>query len=115
LLKSLPNARAHVCYSHPAPEDAEGIDFDSAGRVSAALLAELDLPLNAEAYICGPIPFMDEMSAALAAHGLEAVHLHTEPFGTAARSSAAGGHARTWCSTSDAPEARFPAGSCVLS
>jgi ferredoxin len=47
------------------------------------VLADLDLPRNAEAYLCGPIPFMEEMSAALAALGLEAFRIHTEPFGPA--------------------------------
>ena len=44
LLASLPNARAHVCYSRPGPDDVEGRDFDSAGRLTAALLAELEPP-----------------------------------------------------------------------
>jgi ferredoxin-NADP reductase/MOSC domain-containing protein YiiM/ferredoxin len=83
LLHSLPNARTHICYSQPAPDDVEGTDFDIRGRLSADLLADLDLPRNAEAYLCGPTPFMDETSAALAALGLEAFRIHTEPFGPA--------------------------------
>jgi ferredoxin-NADP reductase/MOSC domain-containing protein YiiM len=83
LLESLPNVRTHVCYSHPASTDLEGRDFDSAGRLSAALLAELDPPPDAEAYLCGPIPFMEEISAALAAAGLDVSRIHTEPFGPA--------------------------------
>jgi hypothetical protein len=72
-----------VCYSRPAATDLEGRDFDRAGRLSAALLAELDPPHDAEAYLCGPAPFMDEISAALAAVGLDAARIHTEPFGAA--------------------------------
>ena len=83
LLASLPNARTHICFSRPAPTDLEGRDFDSAGRLSGALLAELDPPRDAEAYLCGPIPFMDEISAALAAAGLDVSRLHSEPFGPA--------------------------------
>jgi len=72
VLASLPNAHAHVFYS-------------SAGeRLTGARLAELDLPVDAEAYICGPAPFMDEISAGLAALGLAGAHIHTEPFGPAA-------------------------------
>ena len=41
LLASLPNARAHVYYSRPGPNDLEGRDFDSAGRLTASVLAEL--------------------------------------------------------------------------
>ncbi len=83
LLASLPNARTHVCYSRPAADDREGRDFDHAARLTASLLAELEPPREADAYLCGPIPFMDEISAGLAAMGIEASRIHTEPFGPA--------------------------------
>jgi ferredoxin-NADP reductase/MOSC domain-containing protein YiiM/ferredoxin len=83
LLASLPHVHADVCYSRPTPSDREGTDFDSAGRLSAERLADLDLPRDAQAYLCGPGPFMEEVSAALAALGLEASRIHTEPFGPA--------------------------------
>ena len=84
LAASLPNLRSHVCYSSPGPEDREGHQFDSRGRLSASLLAALALPGDAEAYLCGPASFMDEMSAGLAAIGIEGAHIHTELFGPAA-------------------------------
>ena len=80
LLASLPNVRTHVFYSRPGPGD----EYDHAGRLTASMLAELEPPRDAEAYLCGPVPFMDEISAGLAAIGLEASHIHTEPFGPAA-------------------------------
>jgi ferredoxin-NADP reductase/MOSC domain-containing protein YiiM len=83
LLASLPNARTHVYYSHPDPDDRQGRDYDSTGRLTGSLLAELDPPHDAEAYLCGPTPFMDEVSAALAAIGIDASRIHTEPFGPA--------------------------------
>jgi ferredoxin len=83
LLASLPNVRTHVCYSRPGADDLPGRDFDSAGRLSGALLAELGPPRDAEAYLCGPAPFMEQISAALAAIGLDASRIHTEPFGPA--------------------------------
>jgi ferredoxin-NADP reductase/ferredoxin len=83
LLASLPNVRTHVYYSRPDPNALEGRDFDSAGRLTASLLAELEPPPNAEAYLCGPTPFMEEISAGLAAIGLDASRIHTEPFGPA--------------------------------
>jgi ferredoxin-NADP reductase/MOSC domain-containing protein YiiM/ferredoxin len=79
LLAALPNARAHVCYSRPGPSDP-----DSASRLTASVIAELDPPREAEAYLCGPVSFMDEMSAGLAAMGIDAARIHTEPFGPAA-------------------------------
>ena len=76
LLASLPNVRAHVSYSRPESDDR-------AGRLTASVLAELEPPRDAEAYLCGPAPFMEEISAGLAAIGLDASHIHTEPFGPA--------------------------------
>ena len=55
LLASLPNAHRHVCYSRPGADDVEGRDFDSAGRLTASLLVELEPPRDAEAYLCGPL------------------------------------------------------------
>ena len=83
LLASLPNVHTHVCYSRPGPDDLEGRDFDSAGRLTPALLVELAPPRDAEAYLCGPIPFMEEISAGLAAMGIDGSRIHTEPFGPA--------------------------------
>jgi ferredoxin-NADP reductase len=83
LLASLPNARTRVYYSRPGRDDVEGRDFDAAGRLTGALLAELDLPHDAQAYLCGPTPFMDEISAGLASLGIDASRIHTEPFGPA--------------------------------
>ena len=81
LVASLPDARSHVYYSHPDPDDVEGRDFDGAGRLSGSVLAALSPPIDGEAYLCGPGSFMDEMSAGLAALGLDGSHIHTEPFG----------------------------------
>jgi ferredoxin-NADP reductase/MOSC domain-containing protein YiiM/ferredoxin len=83
LLASLPHVHAHVRYSRPGPGDLEGRDFDGAGRLTAAVLTELAPPRDAEAYLCGPSPFMDEMSAGLAAMGIDGSRIHTEPFGPA--------------------------------
>ncbi len=84
LLAELPHARALVYYSRPDPEEVEGRDFDRAGHLTAPLLAELDPPSDAEAYLCGPQAFMDDISAGLAALGFDASRIHTEPFGPAA-------------------------------
>ncbi|HEX3317446.1 MAG TPA: MOSC and FAD-binding oxidoreductase domain-containing protein [Solirubrobacteraceae bacterium] len=83
LLASLPNVHARVYYSRPRPDDLQGRDFDCAGRLSASLLAELRPPPDTEAYLCGPAPFMDEISAGLSALGIGAASIHTEPFGPA--------------------------------
>jgi ferredoxin-NADP reductase/MOSC domain-containing protein YiiM len=83
LLASLPRGHAHISYSRPDPDDLQGRDFDDAGRLTASFLARIALPRDAEAYLCGPTPFMEDVSAGLAAIGLDAAHIHTEPFGPA--------------------------------
>jgi ferredoxin-NADP reductase/MOSC domain-containing protein YiiM/ferredoxin len=83
LLASLPNGRARVYYSRPDPDDVKGRDFDSTGRLTGSVLAELAPSRDAEGYLCGPTSFMDEISASLAALGIEASRIHTEPFGPA--------------------------------
>ncbi len=81
LFASLRNIHTHVYYSRPGPNDRKGRDFDSAGRLTASALAELEPPRDAQAYLCGPAPFMEEISAGLAAMGIDASRIHTEPFG----------------------------------
>src|SRR5580704_12096204 len=81
LLAALPGAHRHICFTSPAPDDVQGRDYDTAGRLSAPVLAGLDLPADADAYLCGPPAFMTDISAGLAAGGIGAARIHTEVFG----------------------------------
>jgi ferredoxin-NADP reductase/MOSC domain-containing protein YiiM len=81
LLAALPSAHRHICYSRPGPDDVQGRDYDTAGRLTAPVLAALDLPRDADAYLCGPTAFMADISAALAAAGFQAARIRTEVFG----------------------------------
>jgi ferredoxin-NADP reductase/MOSC domain-containing protein YiiM/ferredoxin len=81
LLAECPNARILIYYSQPCAEDVEGRDFDRAGHLTPSALLELEPPRNAQAYLCGPTGFMNEVSASLASIGLDASRIHTEPFG----------------------------------
>jgi ferredoxin-NADP reductase len=81
LLEALPRAHRHICFSRPVPDDIEGADYQTVGRLSASVLTALALPRGAEAYICGPAAFMEEASTALADLGLDARSVHTELFG----------------------------------
>ena len=87
LLAGLPSGHRHICYSRPDPGDVLGRDYQTAGRLSAAVLAGLGLPSGAEAYLCGPAAFMTEVSAALAGLGVEGSRVHTEIFGAAPSST----------------------------
>ena len=84
LLAALSRAHRHICYSSPGPDDVQGRDYDTAGRLSAPVLAALDLPGDADAYLCGPPAFMADVSAALAATGIQAARIHTEVLGAQA-------------------------------
>ena len=81
LVALLASGHRHICLSRPGPDDAEGRDYQTQGRLSASVLAALDLPRDAEAYLCGPAAFMADASAALAAVGIDRVR--TEIFGAA--------------------------------
>jgi ferredoxin-NADP reductase/MOSC domain-containing protein YiiM len=81
LLARLASGHQHICFSHPGPDDVEGRDYQTRGRLSASVLAALDLPRDAEAYLCGPAAFMADASAALAGMGID--HVRTEIFGAA--------------------------------
>jgi len=87
LLASLARGHRHVCHSQPGPGEVPGQDYQTAGRLSAAVLAGLGLPADADAYLCGPAGFMAEMSAAVTALGLDRARVHTEIFGAAPAST----------------------------
>ncbi len=87
LLAGLARGHRRVCYSRPAPGDTQGRDDQTAGRLSASVLAGLGLPRDADAYLCGPAEFMAEMSAALADLGIDRARVHTELFGAAPAST----------------------------
>jgi ferredoxin-NADP reductase/MOSC domain-containing protein YiiM len=67
LLEELPHMHEHVYYS------------SSGGRLTKDKLVDLALPVDATAYICGPVPFMTDMREALTAVGVN--RIHTELFG----------------------------------
>jgi ferredoxin-NADP reductase/MOSC domain-containing protein YiiM len=71
LLATLPHVRARTYYS-------------ANGRLTAERLAELDLPRDAVAYVCGPAGFMSDVAAGLAGAGLDPNTIHTETFGALA-------------------------------
>ena len=69
LIESLANARQQVFYTQEHT------------RLDRAAIAALNLPADADAYLCGPTQFMTDMRDALSAAGLAAAHIHSELFG----------------------------------
>ena len=80
LLQSLPHARERIFYTSPEA-DPPSTGTVIRGRPTRAALAELALPSDAVAYVCGPIPFMNDMHDALIGLGIAPQRLHTELFG----------------------------------
>jgi nitric oxide dioxygenase len=76
LVAELPSATLHRWYEDLGTRPAR--DVLSLGRVD---VAGLDLPADAQVYLCGPLAFMESVRDVLLARGLPASHLHYEVFG----------------------------------
>jgi ferredoxin-NADP reductase len=82
LLTELPHARSYVQYSRPDAADRLGVDFDSAGRLTTAVLEKFGVPREADFYLCGPAAFLEDFKAGLAGWGVARDRVHAEIFGS---------------------------------
>jgi ferredoxin-NADP reductase len=80
LLTGLAHGRGYVCYSRPGALDKPGEDFDAAGHLSRSTFEEVGVPREADAYLCGPTQFMEEMKEALVSFGVATQRIHLEIF-----------------------------------
>lgn len=71
-----------IAYEFPQSGDQLGQDYDVAGRLNLAELSDEQLPVDADYYLCGPIPFMQEQYKSLTARGIQPAQIHSEAFGT---------------------------------
>ena len=76
-----PNVRVHFRYSNPTPQDRLQELADSEGFVDADLLKTLLSERRGEFYLCGPKPFMSDVSAALTTLGVPKSDVSYEFFG----------------------------------
>lgn len=83
LIKQLVRGKSHIWYSRPSPEDRQGSDFDSPGRIAGDALKQLGVPLDADFYLCGPSAFLKDLTTGLAALGVPGERVHEEIFGAA--------------------------------
>jgi ferredoxin-NADP reductase/MOSC domain-containing protein YiiM/ferredoxin len=81
LLKGLARGSCHINYSQPLPGDRPGVDFDAPGHLDADVIKRLGVPRGADFYLCGPTAFLNDLSAGLAAWGVDSIHVHMEIFG----------------------------------
>jgi ferredoxin-NADP reductase/MOSC domain-containing protein YiiM len=79
-LASLPHAHEHVFYSAATPTGHQPAQADS-GRLTKGKLAELGIPADASAFVCGPASFMTDMEHALVELGVSPARIRTELFG----------------------------------
>ncbi|WP_225823830.1 MOSC and FAD-binding oxidoreductase domain-containing protein [Streptomyces naphthomycinicus] len=89
LLARLPDAHEHIYYTaeaaphvHATAEAAPRHDRYrvTRGRPTASSLAATGLPPDADAYLCGPASFMDDLAARLREAGLRPDRIRTERF-----------------------------------
>jgi ferredoxin-NADP reductase/predicted pyridoxine 5'-phosphate oxidase superfamily flavin-nucleotide-binding protein len=83
LIANRPNITVHVAYSRPGTEDEPGTHYDSKGRVTGALLADLVQNVDTHYFLCGPTRFMADIQANLEQQGVPADQIHFESFGPA--------------------------------
>ncbi|MEU1406651.1 MOSC and FAD-binding oxidoreductase domain-containing protein [Streptomyces sp. NPDC005728] len=79
LLARLPDGHQHIYYtaeSAPHPDEPH----ITQGRPTASALAALGIPADADAYLCGPSAFMDDLGGHLRDHGLSPERIHREEF-----------------------------------
>jgi ferredoxin-NADP reductase/MOSC domain-containing protein YiiM/ferredoxin len=83
LLAEIPESHSAIAYSQPNPSDRPGTDFDIQGHLALANLEKLDLPVDADFYVCGPAGFQRDMNDALISFGVPQNAIYQEVFGPA--------------------------------
>jgi ferredoxin-NADP reductase/MOSC domain-containing protein YiiM len=83
LLQALPRAHERIFYTSVDADPPPGIPVIR-GRPTLAALTDLGLPADANAYLCGPASFMNDMRDVLSEIGVAPDRVHTELFGTLA-------------------------------
>ena len=81
LLSNLPQSHSFIAYSRPDPADRPGRDYDHLGHLSLSSLQQLDMPKEADFYLCGPTHFLRDLTADLKSWGVPNSCIHSEVFG----------------------------------
>jgi nitric oxide dioxygenase len=72
----LPGAALHHWY-----EDLGVKPATDSTKLGLMELDDVEIPAKAQAYICGPLPFMDSVRETLVVRGLPEANIHYEVFG----------------------------------
>jgi ferredoxin-NADP reductase/MOSC domain-containing protein YiiM/ferredoxin len=81
LLSSLPRSHSFVAYSKPEDGDQSGKDYDISGHLNLSSLQQLQVPKEADFYLCGPPAFLADFTADLKSWGVPGSLIHSEVFG----------------------------------
>jgi ferredoxin-NADP reductase len=80
LMLALRHGRSYVCYSRPDSRDKMGEHFEATGHLSRSVLEKVDIPREADVYLCGPNRFMTDMKDALSGLDVAPEQIHFEIF-----------------------------------
>jgi ferredoxin-NADP reductase/MOSC domain-containing protein YiiM/ferredoxin len=83
LLNSVSGSHSVIAYSKPDPTDRLGKDFDIDGRLDLASLQRLEVPADADFYLCGPAGFQKDITQSLISLCVPGNSIHQETFGPA--------------------------------
>jgi ferredoxin-NADP reductase/ferredoxin len=81
-LARLLHTHSFVVYSKPRDQDGMGEDYDAVGRLELPSLRKLDVPQEADFYLCGPAKFLTDLSLGLKGWGVGDDRIHSEAFGS---------------------------------
>ena len=81
LLNNLPHSHVFVAYSEPEDSDRQGVDYDTSGRLNLSSLQQIQVPKEADFYLCGPDAFLRSLTADLKSWGVPGSSIHSEIFG----------------------------------
>lgn len=81
LAKRHPKVHVHYCYSSPTEQDHKAQRFHSQGFVDLSRLRSVLPGPDADFYFCGPLPFMELVSAGLRDWGVPEDRIRYEHFG----------------------------------
>jgi ferredoxin-NADP reductase/MOSC domain-containing protein YiiM len=81
LLQRIPGSRRYIVYSKPTGSETPGDGFDASGHLDVDVLRRLNVPEDADFYLCGPSAFLRDMKNGLASWGILASRIHIEVFG----------------------------------
>jgi ferredoxin-NADP reductase/MOSC domain-containing protein YiiM len=81
LLQRIAGSRRYIVYSRPTDSETPGENFDARGHLDVEALRQLNVPQEADFYLCGPSAFLRDFKRGLANWGVPASRIHTEVFG----------------------------------